>query len=142
MDPITWAKVGQTALALGKRFWYVVPIMALAVALVLTRGTLASTKADLSAANTYATQLEERNQTTQTSLDGALSRIKTLNADAEAAAKRYQDDRERAAAQQAALQTRYQTTAARVTALEASSRSAPVDPCKPSALALDALKDL
>lgn len=138
MDPFTWSAVGRLAL----RHWYVAPIAALAAALMLTRGTLESRTADRDAWRTQSAKLEQRNSTTQASLDGALARIRQQNKDAEDAAARYQADRTGWAADLAALSERYRSTSGLVARLEASARATPTEPCKPSAAALDALKEL
>lgn len=138
MGPVTWAAVGRFAL----RHWYVAPIAGLLAYALILDGRVGSRDLRISQLETSWVQLEARNSTTQASLDGALGKIFQLNEDAKAAAKRFEDDRTSWAATNAALSERYRSTSDRVRALENSAKAIPLEPCKPSGLALDALKEL
>lgn len=56
-------------LGLLKRFWYVVPLALLGVALMITRGTLADVRGDLKAADARVQSLNEANATLSHTID-------------------------------------------------------------------------
>lgn len=142
MDPLTSISIGAKALGLLKRFWYVLPILAMAAFIYFQSARIAGKDDQLARARVTQTQLEDRNRLVQASLDASVARIKDNNARIEAGAKALAEQRAQSAADLARLQERYTKTAATVKALEASAKRAPADPCKVSDLATAALKDL
>lgn len=142
MDPLTDISLGVKALSLLKRFWYVVPIAAMAGFLWLQSHRLAARDASIEALKTEKVQLEDRNSVTQASLDAANGKIGELNADALARAARYQADLVDARATEAALRERARRTDATIASLEAAAADASRDPCTVSPEALSALKEL
>lgn len=142
MDPLTAASLGAKALGLLKRFWYVLPIMAMAAYVAVLRGQVHDRDASIDALKVERTQLEDRNGVTQASLDGALGRITQLNADADERARQYQSSLAGARASEARMAERYRSTAATVAALEASARDGSKDPCRVSDAAHSALEGL
>lgn len=56
---MTWALAGAEAIKLLKRFWYVLPIAALTVALLLTRGTLADRTVERDGLKAWQTNVRE-----------------------------------------------------------------------------------
>lgn len=141
MDPVTLS-LGAKALGILKRFWYVVPILAMAAYCAVLTDRVGDRDATIKAQDTEIVQLEGRNGVTQASLDGALFRIDALNLDAEARAKRFQSDLALARADEARMAERYRSTASTVSRLEASARDEALDPCRVSDAAREALKEL
>lgn len=60
---------GVAAIALLKRFWYVLPLIAMGAALMITRGTLADVRGDLKAADARVQSLNEANATLSHTID-------------------------------------------------------------------------
>lgn len=129
-------------LELMKRFWFLVPILAMAILLTVQSYRISGLRAEAELAKVTRAQLEDRNRLVQASLDAATLRISDNNARIEAGAKALADQRAAAAADLAHLQERYTQTTATVKALEASAKRQPVDPCKVSDLAATALEKL
>lgn len=130
------------SLALLKRFWYVLPILAMAGYCLALRGQVSSRDASIGALKEDRVRLEERNGVTQASLDVALGRIAQQNAIALARAERFQADVAGAKADEARMAERYRSTASTVARLEASARDTSQDPCSVSDEAQNALKEL
>lgn len=145
MDPITLS-LGAKALGLLKRFWPAIPVL-LAVAwlgwqVLSLRGENTDLKELVATLIGEKAQLEQRNATTQASLDGALIRIDLQNLEAEGRAKRLKADGEEAKATEAQLRERYRTTAGQVEALRRAARDGSLGACTVSPEALEALKEL
>jgi len=93
MDPLTSISIGARALGLLKRFWYVLPILAMAAFIYVQSARMSAKDAQLDRAKVTQTQLEDRNRLVQASLDASVQRIKDNNARIEADAKALADQR-------------------------------------------------
>ena len=131
----------ELVLSLLKRFWYMGPMVGLAIALLITRGTLHGARVKLGAARTALSAQVDAAAVTSTSLAAALARIDALNAAASAAAARLDADRTRAAADQAASDARFESTKSTIAGLIASSKR-PRAACTLSPEARSALEGL
>lgn len=138
MDPLTL----NAAWALVKKFWYVLPILAMAGFVWSQSATIDRQAKDLKDLEKQATQLESRNEVTQDSLDSALVRIQKLNTDAEARAKRFQADLLEARMTEAQLLQKSKRTDAVIASLERSAADGSKDPCRLSNEAFKALQEL
>lgn len=136
MGPISWLKVAE----LLRRFWYVVPLLALAIALHVTRGTLSRVEGHLVTANQSISNLNERNRVTQLSLDGALGYIDKQNTTIQVQAIRLQKDETEAKAAVARADAHYAGTAATIVGLDHSLRAGG-DRCTVSPAAIKAIRE-
>lgn len=134
-------KGGELAFALVRKLWWLVPVIGLTVALLLTQDKLADRTTERDQYRDALTLANDRLLTTKKSLDGARAEIDASNRAAEDARLRLEVDRLEAAKAESAAEARYQTTKAQVAGLIAASRR-PRPPCTISREASHALEGL
>ena len=135
MDP-------ATIFVLLRRFWPAVPILLLSVALMLAIHSRKNVKAELEQSKQQRVRVEESLKVTIASLQGATAQINDNNRRIRAAAARFDQAKQQAAADLARANARWEATGRTVNALEASARNNSLPPCRMSERALDALKGL
>jgi hypothetical protein len=129
-------------LPLLKKLWWSIPIALLLIALLVTRHTLANTKAERDQWHDKFSQEKAQFAIEKESLDGARAEINANNARIAAAGAELQREKQEAAANEAALNERYKAVGASVKRLEASAGNRSLPPCRVSQEALNALGGL